>query len=358
MNYQKGDRVKFLNDVGGGIIQSSDNKTAIVMRDDGFEIPVRLSELILVERMQNNELSGHLYEEEEVEILDVMSQSQSSRVEPADNQPETEEELPESGRNPAFSLYYSIVPRLKEKSKTEQFDFYLINDSEFILLFNIMEESEGFYRSLQHGTLEAGTKVFIKQFSRDDLNEFPKLKIQALFLRKGFYQSHSPLHKDIAPEPSLLFSYEGFKENDFFEEEAFVCPVLEESPCPEYEKSALEALKSAVKEKEAKNTTTSARKEPLPDTEEVDLHIHELVDNYAGMSNGEILEIQLARFHTTLLGALKSGTKRIIFIHGVGNGKLKFEIRRELDKKYPRLKYQDASFKEYGFGATLVLLRK
>jgi dsDNA-specific endonuclease/ATPase MutS2 len=58
-----------------------------------------------------------------------------------------------------------------------------------------------------------------------------------------------------------------------------------------------------------------------------------------------------------LEGAIKSKVKRIVFIHGVGNGKLKFELRKLLDTTYAKLRYQDASFKEYGYGATLVMLK-
>jgi hypothetical protein len=38
----------------------------------------------------------------------------------------------------------------------------------------------------------------------------------------------------------------------------------------------------------------------------------------------------------------------------VGNGTLKIEIRKELDRMKNKLDYQDASFKEYGYGATMV----
>jgi dsDNA-specific endonuclease/ATPase MutS2 len=75
------------------------------------------------------------------------------------------------------------------------------------------------------------------------------------------------------------------------------------------------------------------------------------------MAPGEIIQIQLARFETALQGGLKGNTKKMVFIHGIGNGKLKYEITRALDSKYPKLKYQDASFKEYGYGATLVYLK-
>ena len=37
---------------------------------------------------------------------------------------------------------------------------------------------------------------------------------------------------------------------------------------------------------------------------------------------------------------------------------IRYELRKTLDTKYPDLKYQDASFAEYGYGATLVIIRK
>lgn len=45
--------------------------------------------------------------------------------------------------------------------------------------------------------------------------------------------------------------------------------------------------------------------------------------------------------------------KKIIFIHGVGNGRLKQEIISVL-KATRGISFQDASYKEYGFGATQV----
>ena len=93
------------------------------------------------------------------------------------------------------------------------------------------------------------------------------------------------------------------------------------------------------------------------DISEIDLHITEILDDHRGMSNGEILQVQLDRFTTSLEGASKTDQKKIVFIHGLGNGKLKFEVRKLLNTKYSHLKYQDASFKEYGYGATMVYLK-
>ena len=90
---------------------------------------------------------------------------------------------------------------------------------------------------------------------------------------------------------------------------------------------------------------------------EVDLHIDHLIDDPKHYTSGELIEMQLARFELALQGAIRSGQKRIVFIHGAGSGMLKLRLRKVLDEMYPRLRYQDASFKEYGYGATLVILK-
>lgn len=87
---------------------------------------------------------------------------------------------------------------------------------------------------------------------------------------------------------------------------------------------------------------------------EFDLHIEELIDDYSGMNNAEIVNLQLSYFKQYLNEAIKKRVSKAIFIHGVGNGTLKREIRREL-KNYKELKFQDANYGKYGFGATEVI---
>ena len=94
-----------------------------------------------------------------------------------------------------------------------------------------------------------------------------------------------------------------------------------------------------------------------PDLVEIDLHIHELLEDTRGLANHEMLEVQLGRFRNELDTAIANGTRRIVFIHGIGNGTLKQELRKELTTKYKNYYFQDASFKEYGYGATMVILK-
>lgn len=98
-----------------------------------------------------------------------------------------------------------------------------------------------------------------------------------------------------------------------------------------------------------------AEKEPKkPVTFEIDLHIGQLVNNFSrSMSNGEMLTIQINHFQYWMDKAMRENFKSLVFIHGVGNGVLKSEIRR-LVNTYHGVRYEDASFRRYGYGATEV----
>ena len=54
---------------------------------------------------------------------------------------------------------------------------------------------------------------------------------------------------------------------------------------------------------------------------------------------------------------MKNKNKKIVFIHGKGNGVLKNEIIKAIKSKYKQSYFQDASFQEYGYGATMVIIK-
>ncbi|MES2590137.1 MAG: Smr/MutS family protein [Bacteroidota bacterium] len=90
---------------------------------------------------------------------------------------------------------------------------------------------------------------------------------------------------------------------------------------------------------------------------ELDLHIESLTDNHRGMSNFEIMKIQMNEFKRFYSKAKANQINKIVIIHGVGEGILKNEIRSYLDQQ-EFVQYHDASYLEYGKGATEVLLNK
>lgn len=87
---------------------------------------------------------------------------------------------------------------------------------------------------------------------------------------------------------------------------------------------------------------------------EVDLHMEQLVPSTRNLDTFDILNYQIRHAKGKLEWAMAKRISKIIFIHGVGDGILKKELLGLL-KRYP-VRFTDASFKKYGYGATEVSL--
>jgi hypothetical protein len=89
----------------------------------------------------------------------------------------------------------------------------------------------------------------------------------------------------------------------------------------------------------------------------IDLHIESLVESTYNWTNHEILSYQLSAFRRFLSTSESKKDKRIVVIHGMGNGVLKQHIREYLDGS-GRYSYRDADFDQFGFGgATQIDIR-
>ena len=93
---------------------------------------------------------------------------------------------------------------------------------------------------------------------------------------------------------------------------------------------------------------------PAPEQVEIDLHLEALItDRNVNMTAGEKLQFQIQHFRHAMQEAMRTPhIKRLVAIHGVGNGTLAKEVQRILRLEFPQCRYQDASFKEYGYGDT------
>jgi hypothetical protein len=88
----------------------------------------------------------------------------------------------------------------------------------------------------------------------------------------------------------------------------------------------------------------------------IDLHIHELIEDQSGLKDRTKLDVQLNHFERMMRIAGEQRVRRVIFIHGVGQGVLRNQIRTRLDSYYPDCTVRDANPREYGAGATEVIL--
>lgn len=117
-------------------------------------------------------------------------------------------------------------------------------------------------------------------------------------------------------------------------------------------------IDKVISEKESASRKKAVRVKPKERNKpalEVDLHIHKLTRNDQRMSSYEKLSLQLDTAKSQLEFAIKKRLQKVVFIHGVGEGVLRLELETLL-RRYDNLKFYDADYKTYGFGATEVYI--
>jgi len=119
-----------------------------------------------------------------------------------------------------------------------------------------------------------------------------------------------------------------------------------------HEISQIKAEKELPKRKNRQVVKPKERNAPKM---EVDLHINQLTKTTRGMSNHEMLNLQLETAKRQLEFAMRKRIQKVVFIHGVGEGVLKEELYY-LFRRYENIKYYDADYQKYGLGATEIYI--
>lgn len=89
----------------------------------------------------------------------------------------------------------------------------------------------------------------------------------------------------------------------------------------------------------------------------VDLHIEKLTDQWKGLSNAAIIDLQLKTFEKYYELALLHHQQQLIIIHGVGTGKLRDEIHDLLRLKKEVKSFVNQFHPSFGFGATEIYFK-
>ena len=119
-----------------------------------------------------------------------------------------------------------------------------------------------------------------------------------------------------------------------------------------FEVAQVKKEKELPKKKPKRTIKPKERNQPKM---EVDLHINQLVTNPKGMSNFDMLNLQLETAKRQLDFAMRKRIQKVVFIHGIGAGVLKEELYY-LFRKYENVKYYDADYQKYGLGATEIYI--
>ncbi len=340
MNYKIGDKVRFLNEKREGIVCKIINKTTVgVIIEDGFEVPVLISELILVE---DNTIEKELPKP----ALPI--------VHPIEKYEIAQNNLKQEG------IYIAFSPEKENDIEHSNMNVWLINHTAYQTMFTFSVLRNQKTVTIEAGELEAYTSELIATFEKKQIEQLANFKVDVLFFDKNEHSYQYPVSEIIKFRVIKLYKEKAFEANSFIDEKAYTINISLIDDLSESEKASLVSgdLSSYLLQKKTTaptnvNSKPNAVNNPALEME-IDLHIHELLDRYSHLSNHEIVQIQLKHFQKALDKAINERYRKLIVIHGVGKLKLKQEVLKVLTS-YKNVKAYDASYSKYGFGATEIL---
>lgn len=344
-----GDKVRFLSEVGGGIVTGFQGKDIVLVQDtDGFDIPMLIKEVVLVETDDYN-----------------MRRKPSANTPKADEpvkpaKPEIASHAIEVRGGDVLNVMLAFVPENLKEISTTAFEAYLVNDSNYYLYY-IYSSAEGkAWRTRSHGLVEPNMKLHLEDFTRNSLNELERVSVHLIAFKDAkTYTQKTAVHVELRIDTVKFYKLHTFRESQYFEEPTLLYEIVKNDvPVKQVYVSAEEIQTALLKKKEEKpKATPIVKPKATSNVIEIDLHINELLDDTGGMSSGEILNYQLDKFREVMNQYKQKREQKIVFIHGKGDGVLRKAIIDELKRKYSTARYQDASFQEYGFGATMVTIK-
>ena len=358
-----GDRVRFLNAVGGGIVRRFQNKDVVIVEeDDGFETPVLIRECVVIDEKRISE--NNIPQKPVYSSTQDVSLGASTREAPtapkvvSSDKPEYQYEEISGGER--LNVYLAYLPMDIKNIGKCNYETYLVNNSNYFLFFNYMSRQNNAWLSRCAEIIEPNTRLFIEEFSKTQLNDLEKICVQIIAFKQGKpYSLKNTYSVELRIDPVRFYKLHSFRENDFFDDEALLYPLIEnDTAVRELLISAADLQEAMTQKNQAEQPRRQlARKDTTPDILEVDLHSNQLLDTTAGLSPTDILNYQLDTFRKVMEENKSKKGRKIVFIHGKGEGVLRNALLTELKTKYKHFPYQDASFREYGFGATMVRVR-
>lgn len=347
---KQGDKVRFLNTTGGGIVKSFKGKDIVVVEDaDGFDIPVLIKECVVIEPAN------------EMQVRQSVKSYEPTASSVVATKAEEKVEVLETKEGEQISACLAFLPLDIKTINTTGYECYLINDSNYYLSYTYMSRADQGWIARAFGVIEPNTKIFLEEFEKQDLNDLERVCVQLIaFKKEKPFALKNSYSIELRIDMVKFYKLHSFRDNDYFDDEAIIYNLIRKDLAEKELVVSAEDLESAMREKTVASRPriqAAKKQKETASVIEIDLHIDELLDTTAGLESGDMLEYQLNKFHEIMDENKSNKGQKIVFIHGKGNGTLKNAILNELKNKYKGIYFQDASFREYGFGATMVTIR-
>jgi len=346
------------------------------VEEDGFETPMLCSELVVVlpaghETPKNN--ARLMFDQSAVDAVKArdLQQREATKL-TKEEAPAQEPELPveETAHGEKISMSLAFEPAdVKNLSKTG-FAAVLVNDSNYYLALTFLTRADdtSLWTLAYQGTLEPNMVLDLATYTHEQLPGLSRVALQCVPFKKDKpFELKPAVSISRKLDLTKFYKLHCFRPGKYFDTPVLELPLLaDDVVCGGVEENQLQKLAASFSTPEARAKTEPRRhrksKNPadnpnvLLPLQEVDLHIASLTDSITGLENRDMMQLQLDTVRRNMNLHRRRKGQKIVFIHGKGDGVLRNAVRALLKKEYPQAEIQDASFREYGFGATLVTI--
>lgn len=238
-----GDTVRYLNEVGGGVVTRVDGKIAYV-NDDGFERPVALNELVVVIPAGHAQTGAKLMFDQQA--YDIGRTNKRNKTEeskqPAGAQsqkpvsaPEPEPEdfpIEETDYGDAMNVVMAFEPKDARKLDTTIFNVALVNDSNYFLSYQLLVTGDkpGEWSMMARGEVAPNEIADLRTLEHDDIPGMAKIVFQAIAYKKDKdFTVKEPLNALRKLDLTKFFKFHCFRPGLYFDSPVLEVPLFSEA---------------------------------------------------------------------------------------------------------------------------------
>ena len=274
----------------------------------------------------------------------------------------------ETGYGDSLNIALAFEPTAIRSLDSSDFNAVLVNDSNYFLFFSFLRRAadDRGWHTVFAGEVAPNELIDLAVVRRAELNDYEKIALQYVAFKKDkAFDMKAPAAVSRRLDLTKFFKLHCFRPGIYFETPVMEIQLVKDdraladsvSMIADYASKVAAGQAAGEKSSKANGRGRELSPYKLLPLVEVDLHIGQLVDTTAGMENKDMLQLQLDAVRKTMREHSRRKGQKIVFIHGKGDGVLRKAVRDLLKKEFASCELQDASFQEYGFGATLVTVK-
>ena len=260
-----GDKVRFLNEIGGGIVKGFRGKDIVLVEDaDGFDIPMPMRECVVIDTDDYNmtrpvpKATPKKAEEKPVRSSISHSVQEESEMQRLSKPQVSVYRQPEMRGGDILNVFLAFVPEDIKAVSTTPFESYLVNDSNYYLYYTYLCAEGKAWNVRSNGIVEPNTKLLLEEFEKVELNDREHVAVQFIAFKEDRSFTLKPaVSVELRIDTVKFYKLHTFQESEFFETPALIYDIVKDDVPTKQVYVSAEDLQSALLQKKTEDKPKS-----------------------------------------------------------------------------------------------------